>query len=205
MCPRVSDEHKEGRREQILDAASLCFSARGYDRTTMQEILRESGLSAGAVYLYFKSKQEIYMALMERDLEADLRRYRDAVAGAGSALDRLRNVMALYMAGFADSRQAEFTRLYLLEFLPASPQNPELAQALRRRSEQLQALFRQLLQEGVDAGEFRPLDSEAVAALIIAAGDGVRLHAITIGSLAGAEAMFQTFLTSLAAIVHLPK
>lgn len=201
MSPRVSSEHKENRREQILSAAGRCFARKGYAQTTMQEILQESELSAGAVYLYFKSKQEIYMALMERDLEADLRRYEAAVTAEPPGMPRLRRLMELYMAGFADSRQAEFVRLYLLEFLPASTQRPELADALRRRNERLKALFSQTLQEGVKSGAFRPLNGDAVAALILAAGDGVRLHAVTIGTLADAGAMYRTFLANLEAIV----
>ncbi|HWI62324.1 MAG TPA: TetR/AcrR family transcriptional regulator [Symbiobacteriaceae bacterium] len=201
MSPRVSEDHKENRREQILSAAARCFAAKGYSATTMQGILQESGLSAGAVYLYFKSKLDIYMALMERNLEADLRRYEEAAGGSGTWLDRLRRLMSLYMADFADGRQAEFVRLYLLEFLPASTQNPVLADALRRRNVRLKALFAQVLQAGVTSGQFRPLDCDAVAALILAAGDGVRLHAITTGSLADAGAMFRTFLSNLEVIV----
>lgn len=201
MSPRVSTAHKENRREQILSAAGRCFAARGYADTTMADILQESGLSAGAVYLYYKSKLDIYMTLMERDLEADLRRYEAAAAGPGPWTDRLRQLLSLCMAGFADSTQAEFQRLYLLEFLPACGKNPALAGALRRRNQRLKTLITQVLQAGVSSGEFRPLDCDAVAALILAAGDGVRLHAVTIGSLAESAAMFRTFLLNLEVVV----
>jgi AcrR family transcriptional regulator len=61
--PRVSEEHLAARRRQILDAALVCFSRRGFHRTSMQEIFEESGLSPGAVYRYFKSKEEIVRAI----------------------------------------------------------------------------------------------------------------------------------------------
>ncbi|MFI7666079.1 TetR/AcrR family transcriptional regulator [Nocardia sp. NPDC049526] len=61
--PRVSAEHLERRRQQILDAAQLCFARKGFYETSMQEIFTESDLSAGAVYRYFKSKNEIIAAL----------------------------------------------------------------------------------------------------------------------------------------------
>lgn len=61
--PRVSAEHLERRRQQILDAAQLCFARRGFHETSMQDIFTESGLSAGAVYRYFKSKNDIIAAL----------------------------------------------------------------------------------------------------------------------------------------------
>ncbi|MEV6274900.1 TetR/AcrR family transcriptional regulator [Nocardia sp. NPDC051832] len=61
--PRVSEEHLERRKQQILDAAQVCFARKGFAVTSMQDIFAESGLSAGAVYRYFKSKNEIIAAL----------------------------------------------------------------------------------------------------------------------------------------------
>ncbi|WP_280501117.1 TetR/AcrR family transcriptional regulator [Nocardia farcinica] len=61
--PRVSEEHLERRRQQILDAARLCFIRKGFFDTSMQDVFAESGMSAGAVYRYFKSKDEIIAAL----------------------------------------------------------------------------------------------------------------------------------------------
>ena len=61
--PKVSEEHLAARRRQILDAALVCFSRRGFHQTSMQAIFEESGLSPGAVYRYFKSKEEIVEAI----------------------------------------------------------------------------------------------------------------------------------------------
>ncbi|MBF6467147.1 TetR/AcrR family transcriptional regulator [Nocardia beijingensis] len=61
--PRVSEEHLERRRQQILDAARRCFARTGFHETSMQDVFAESGLSAGAVYRYFKSKDELITAL----------------------------------------------------------------------------------------------------------------------------------------------
>ncbi|MGW4844004.1 TetR/AcrR family transcriptional regulator [Nocardia brasiliensis] len=61
--PKVSEEHLERRRQQILDAARLCFARKGFHETSMQDVFTESGLSAGAVYRYFKSKDELIAAL----------------------------------------------------------------------------------------------------------------------------------------------
>ncbi|MFJ1460845.1 TetR/AcrR family transcriptional regulator [Nocardia sp. N2S4-5] len=61
--PRVSEEHLERRRQQILDAAQTCFANKGFHSTSMQDVFTESGLSAGAVYRYFKSKDDLIAAL----------------------------------------------------------------------------------------------------------------------------------------------
>src|SRR5919197_5412070 len=61
--PRVSEAHLERRRRQILDAARVCFIRKGFYETSMQDVFRESGLSAGAVYSYFKSKDDLVKAI----------------------------------------------------------------------------------------------------------------------------------------------
>ncbi|WP_067654685.1 TetR/AcrR family transcriptional regulator [Nocardia harenae] len=61
--PRVSEEHLERRRQQIVDAAQRCFARKGFHQSSMQDVFAESGLSAGAVYRYFKSKDELVAAL----------------------------------------------------------------------------------------------------------------------------------------------
>jgi AcrR family transcriptional regulator len=63
--PKVTEEHRLARREQIVAAARACMNAEGFHKTTMADVIRESGLSAGAVYGYFKSKEEIVAAIAE--------------------------------------------------------------------------------------------------------------------------------------------
>ena len=66
--PRVTDEHRAARREQILQAAMVCVAEEGFHKTTMAHVIRQSGLSAGAVYGYFRGKDEIIAALAEHAL-----------------------------------------------------------------------------------------------------------------------------------------
>ncbi|MFB7941498.1 TetR/AcrR family transcriptional regulator [Streptomyces sp. NPDC056049] len=62
---RVSQEHLDARRRQILDGAARCFARNGFHATSMQDVLTEAGLSAGAVYRYFRSKDELIAAIAE--------------------------------------------------------------------------------------------------------------------------------------------
>jgi TetR/AcrR family transcriptional regulator, transcriptional repressor of aconitase len=61
--PRVSQEHLDARRRQILDAARRCFVKNGFHATSMQDVLAEADLSAGAVYRYFGGKEDIIAAI----------------------------------------------------------------------------------------------------------------------------------------------
>ncbi len=63
--PRVSEQHLAARRQQILDAAVRLFSERGFARTSMNDVVRESGMSMGAVYRYFPSKADLVIAVGE--------------------------------------------------------------------------------------------------------------------------------------------
>lgn len=67
--PRVTLEHSAARRQQILDAAQACFLRDGFHQTSMQDVQREAGLSAGAIYLYFKSKNELILGIATRILD----------------------------------------------------------------------------------------------------------------------------------------
>lgn len=60
--PKVSEEHREARREEIIAAALRAFAAKGFTRASMADIIAESGLSAGAIYGHFSGKQELLAA-----------------------------------------------------------------------------------------------------------------------------------------------
>ncbi|QGV81818.1 TetR/AcrR family transcriptional regulator [Streptomyces ficellus] len=68
--PRVSQHHLEARRRQILDGAARCFARNGFHATSMADVLGETGLSAGAVYRYFRGKEELIEAIVTEVLEA---------------------------------------------------------------------------------------------------------------------------------------
>jgi AcrR family transcriptional regulator len=67
--PKVTEEHRARRREEILAAARRCFAEHGYEGATVARLERESGLSRGAIFNYFGSKEDIFVALVERDQE----------------------------------------------------------------------------------------------------------------------------------------
>lgn len=68
--PKITEKQRDARRDQILTAAWKCFHARGIHATSMEQIIREAGLSAGAVYLYFKSKEELILSAITAQMTA---------------------------------------------------------------------------------------------------------------------------------------
>ncbi len=68
VMPKVSEQYLADRREQILQAARRCFGRNGFHQTSMQDLFAEAGLSAGAIYRYFRSKDEMVVAIAEQTL-----------------------------------------------------------------------------------------------------------------------------------------
>jgi AcrR family transcriptional regulator len=91
--PKISQAKRDARQQQILDAALFCFAKNGFHQTGMADIVRRSGLSHGAVYLYFQSKDDLIEALaVDRHRQEALRnavaRHDDDPLGALRALVR---------------------------------------------------------------------------------------------------------------------
>ena len=87
--PKVSDAHRESRREQILIAAWKCFSRNGFHSTSMADVIAEAGLSAGAVYLYFRSKDDIIVAVATQvfgGIEGRLLQFADPMTATSSSM-----------------------------------------------------------------------------------------------------------------------
>lgn len=64
--PKVTEEHKSAMRARIQDAALACFARRGFAGASMADIVREAGLSAGAVYVYYASKADLMIDVARR-------------------------------------------------------------------------------------------------------------------------------------------
>ncbi len=88
--PRVSEAHKEQVRQRLIDATSRVVMRDGHEGTTTRAILAEAGLSAGALYTYFASKEELFEALAERALQESLVLYGAESAGDESPAELLR-------------------------------------------------------------------------------------------------------------------
>lgn len=170
MSPRpdVSIE----RQEQILDAAEKVFSARGLSGARMDDIVQESGLSKGALYWYYKSKDAVILALMERVLERELRMAKDLVQSSQPAGERLHSLMRTALSDIAG-----LGRLMPLayEFLAMASRRKAVRQAMAEYYERYAELLSQIIQQGIDSGEFADQDTDQAALSVIAMLEGLAL------------------------------
>src|ERR1700712_2984884 len=72
LMPKVTEEHRDARRREIITAAIRLFARQGFQATSMADIIAESGLSAGAIYGYYKSKDELVQSAMTELLDLRL-------------------------------------------------------------------------------------------------------------------------------------
>lgn len=87
--PRVSQDHLDARRRQILDGARVCFARHGYEGATVRRLEEIIGLSRGAIFHHFKDKESLFLALAEDDAT----RMADVVAEQG-LVQVMRNLLA---------------------------------------------------------------------------------------------------------------
>jgi len=108
--PRVGDDYLESRRRQIMDAAVACFAREGFHRTTMQDIVAETGLSAGAIYRYFPAKEDIVAAIAAEHHAREAAVLDGARVAAGPE-EVLRDLARASLGRLADPREQQWRRV----------------------------------------------------------------------------------------------
>jgi AcrR family transcriptional regulator len=148
--PKVDQDHLDGRRRQIVTAARARFASHGFAGTSMADIVAESGLSTGAIYRYFPSKDEIVVAVCEQGGEA----FPEALTEAAVA-----RFLAHVRAMASDAGHARLTaQIYAQAAL-----SPQLAEIVGRQLAAMRAAVVALLP--ADRADEAPAIAEAFVAL----------------------------------------
>ncbi len=158
--PNVSDE----RKAQILNAAEGVFTKRGFDEARMDDIAEKTGLSKGTLYLYFKSKDDLIIAILERIFQREFRQLEDLQQEDISAFDAM-----LKLTDLITKDIVSMLRLIpiIYNFLALAFRNKYVQRALKDYINHYLNILIPIIQRGIDAGEFRSVDAREVA---IAAG-----------------------------------
>ncbi|MFE0879046.1 TetR/AcrR family transcriptional regulator [Streptomyces smyrnaeus] len=198
---RVSAEHLEARRRQILDGARRCFLRNGFHATSMQDVLKESGLSAGAVYRYFRSKEEIIAAVAAEALETIRTSFEQVTsAQVPPAPDELFIEVfgRLQESVGAGEDPRELPRL-LVQVWSEGLRNPELAETISDAYAQLSVQWARLISQYQSRGWVDPgADTVHVARILIGAVQGYFVQQALWGGISPEE-----FATGLRALVSM--
>jgi len=149
--PRVSREYLDRRRDEIVAAALRCFAREGFHRTTMQDIVAESGLSPGALYRYFVGKEELIAAIAARHHAAELALLRDA-AERDDVHDALGDLVRAFLTRLSDPAEQEWRRV-TVQLWGEALRSPRVMRVVRGGLDEPLAALAKLLRRipGVDA------------------------------------------------------
>lgn len=156
-----------------MDAAISCFAEKGYYETSMDDIVRAAGLSKGSLYWHFASKRDLFRSLIESWLAQAITGLPERLAQCTTAEQKIGALMdaGRDVAGV----RPELARAQL-EFFAQGARDPEIRAWFQHTYREQRAFLAQIVREGVERGEFRPVPVDAVARMIIAYGDGMWLH-----------------------------
>ncbi len=169
--PKVTGAYKAEIRERIIQAAIESFTQTGYDKTKMDDIAKRLGLSKGTIYLYFKSKEELFVALCEHNLQksndedARLFQKRENVASdAEQIYDNIR-------------RREQGNDRVMLEMVTEAARNPKLRKAMAQLHSKVHGHVAGNVQRRIDEGFLRKnVDSASLAIAVVALYDGLAIN-----------------------------
>jgi AcrR family transcriptional regulator len=165
------DERRRQTRERLLAAARGVFARRGYHGASVEEIAAEAGFSTGALYSNFDGKEDLFRALMDRELDAHAAEIAAAVRERPSVAERATGGADIWMAMIA--REPDLLML-LMEFWAYGVRDAEVRPKVAARFAQMRELLTTLIAEGAREFDLElTIPAEQLAAAIDALADGI--------------------------------
>ncbi|RKP49953.1 TetR/AcrR family transcriptional regulator [Cohnella endophytica] len=181
MSPKVSQAYKEGKRAAILEGALHCFTEKGFQATTVDDIVRHLGISKGAIYSYFSSKEEMYIEMAEDKMGAMVDSLSEQFKSMPSAKERI-----LYLFGRFRGQSLGELRQWLsfhLEFMLYAARQPRLTERWTQYAGKAIAFVQRIIETGMQTGELRAdLDAAQASRLFWSVRDGLALQYLLAGA-----------------------
>ncbi|NUS42730.1 MAG: TetR/AcrR family transcriptional regulator [Mycobacteriaceae bacterium] len=178
--PKVSEEHRQARRAQILAAARRRFAANGFHMTSMDDVIAEAGLSAGALYRYFPSKNALILACAEDALDTVTSVVTELAADPKGRTPG--QTVAWILSRSLATLGADNSRLGMLAWTE-SLRNPELHQLLAERYRAIRDAMRQAARAWTDDDA----EADAVAKTMLSVVLGFLVQRAILGDVAEAD------------------
>jgi TetR/AcrR family transcriptional regulator, transcriptional repressor of aconitase len=179
--PKVTHQYRDARRDQILSAARRCFLRDGFHATSMQDLFTEAGMSSGAVYRYFASKDDVITAIAEENMRDVVAMIHDV---ASSEPDKpvgtvLADIFKILQTKDAQDGQAGLALLAWSEAL----RSPVLADRLAGLIAQIRADLTEVVRGHQRAGNLpQQVPAESLATVLMSIVPGYILLLATLGS-----------------------
>ncbi len=175
MSPKVSQEHKEQRRANILEAAKEVFIEHGYERATMKHIMDAAAVSRGGLYQYFSNKEDVYEAILEESLSKSAKSMESLLKNEVSSYWDLLRQSIFGESGEPDDEMDPMAPSNL-EFFVTGRNDKRRREYGRVRYIDGMKIYKDIIEQGQKSGEFSTrFDSEILARSIISSIDGLAL------------------------------
>ena len=151
-------EAKEEKRRRIMEAAVDIFSGKLFHQVKMDEIASRAGVGKGTLYLYFQSKEELFRRSFRYAVDLYYLKLKEALEAESSAREKLQKIVYLHV----NLLQDHLKLIYLLVGQSMAPPMIFQEEVSRSRSKLL-SLLEEIITQGMERGEFRPLDAGLAA------------------------------------------
>ena len=183
--PDVSEE----RKAQILEAATIVFTKHGFADARMDDIVAQSGLSKGAIYWYFDSKDAIIVSILDQIFDYETGYIRESLEREDSAKMKLEV--------FVETTIKELEKMKPLmpiffDFWSLSVRKKTVNQAIKRYYQSFLDLIEPILEQGIEQGEFHPVVVSETAIAIGAMFEGTILFYVYFSDIIDLERQFRT-------------
>jgi AcrR family transcriptional regulator len=173
--PKVTEEHAQARRQQIIDAAYRCFARKGFHQATMRDIYEEAKLSPGAVYHYFENKGEIIQASFDFDYQRSADLFSAAIV-SDDPMRSLEELLGFFLQGLKGAATLGAGRVNVQGWGEALI-NPRLHETIHQVIRNYLGALSQVIRKGQDAGQLdASLDPTAVSRLLLSIYYGLELQ-----------------------------
>jgi AcrR family transcriptional regulator len=195
--PSKRELQREERRRQILDAALTVFSCKGFHATNVSDVAAQAGVSQGTIYWYFDSKEELFTAAMLSVFADFGQEALASLEACETAAEKLR-ALGQRMQDFVGGLEGIF--IMFLGYWASSPSRAEAGRFWVDLLVEYKDIIVDVIEEGVENGEFRPVDAEALVWALMAAYDGLAAYMLLMPDIDLGrvnEALVETLLTGL--------
>ncbi|MBC8197317.1 MAG: TetR/AcrR family transcriptional regulator [Candidatus Marinimicrobia bacterium] len=163
------------KKEKILDSAMEVFIKSGYSETRMDDIVNESGMSKGAIYYHYKSKKELFLALIEHwEIHAFPNFYDKNEIGISSS-----EILRSFSEEIADVFETrKYVFLAEVEIWAMANRDEDVKDKTQKLYQKILVLFEKVLNRGIKSGEFKNINPKIAAIAVLTSLQGVNWFCI---------------------------
>jgi AcrR family transcriptional regulator len=168
-------QRSEETHNHILEAATHLFSKTGYDATGVAEICQAAGVSKGAFYHHFPTKQAVFMELLNtylKGIETGFTLMRQETGNVPQAIIQMAEMVGSLF------QTADIHLPIFLEFWTQANHDPHIWEAAIAPYRRYQSYFAEMIQEGIDEGSLMPLDAQLAARVLVSLALGMLMQSL---------------------------